>query len=225
MAPHGARDPMRTTTVCTSCNPSLDVTTEAGEASIVTPQRPSSPEGAYRPLDGGRAAAICHPPAPRPTRESAVKRVRPWRHSRMIRSRSAPAARIAASQGGGFPRTRGPISTAMVPWFPVRRRAPQPTTSAAGRTCTPPTRQPTACRGAVRGSPCRGEGRRQPHPNVVRKVVLPVAENGDATTRCVSMTAGSPQAFSDGAHRRQGPPLRSGPGGRPAAALDPGSAP
>ena len=37
--------------------------------------------------------------------------------------------------------------------------------------------------------------------------------------------AGSPQAFSNGAHRRQGPPLRSGPGGRPAAALDPGSAP
>ena len=38
-------------------------------------------------------------------------------------------------------------------------------------------------------------------------------------------SAGSPQTFSDGAHRRQAPPLRSGPGGRPAAALDPGSAP
>ena len=46
-----------------------------------------------------------------------------------------------------------------------------------------------------------------------------------ATVRASTWKPRSPLGVSSGARRCQGPPLRSGPGGRPAAALDTGSAP
>lgn len=56
--------------------------------------------------------------------------------------------------------------------------------------------------------------------------MLPDTQNGDAATRWVSTSQPAPGSpFSNGARRRQGPPLRSGPGERPTAALDPVSAP
>jgi len=88
-----------------------------------------------------------------------------------------------------------------------------------GRSCMKSIAKPLPSSSGTSACPTRRSGSD-------RLRLLPDTQNGDAATRWVSTSQPAPGSpFSNGARRRQGPPLRSGPGERPAAALDPVSAP
>ncbi len=109
---------------------------------------------------------------------------------------------------------------------PSTRLADPPTLALPGcpRPHGEPSRHPTmlGCRAPSSDGPPSGNsgGERSRAP------LLPDTQNGDAATRWVETDRPAlRRPFSGGAQRRQGRPLRCGPGGRPAAALDSVSAP